>query len=167
MAQLAAGPSPGREHPLQAAGLDDLRRRWGGGLLVKATGLFLREVPVGQRDDAEGPAAGREGDRERVPDVNLPVGAGGRAVQVDLSPLAGRRRLRSGREETGNVEEDVESDFVQKVGFSTDLSKTYLYLYPKTSTVCSYFAEILIMAPFLVIRISSRGSGTAASWARR
>ena len=105
----------------------------------------------------------REGDRERVSDVNLPVGAGGRAVKVDLSPLAGRRRLRSGREETGNVEEDVESDFVQKVGFSTDLSKTYLYLYPKTSTVCSYFAEILIMAPFLVIRISSSGSGTAAS----
>ena len=127
VAQLAA-PSPRGEQSLQAPGLGDLGRRRRGCLLVEAPGLLLREVAVGQRDDAKGPAAVREGDGERVPDANLPVRAGSRAVQVDLTPLAGRRRLRPGREEAGHVEEDVEADFVQKVGFSTDLSNTYLYL---------------------------------------
>jgi hypothetical protein len=81
-------------------------------------------VVVDQLLDDERPLPSRKRDLEAVADPDLAGRAAPRAVQVDLPPLAGRGRLRPRREEAGDVEEEIEPDAGQNVGFSTNRSKT-------------------------------------------
>jgi hypothetical protein len=114
----------GRQHPFQPAGLLELRREGRRRLLDEGARLLLRDVVVDQLPDDERPLPPGKGDREAVPDPDLAAGPAPRAVQVDLPPLARGGRLGPRREEAGDVEEEVEPDAGQNVGFSTDRSNT-------------------------------------------
>jgi hypothetical protein len=98
------------QEPVEAKSLDLLGARWRRRLLVERPRRRFRDVVLGQGADDEAPAAPRERDLEDVPGPDQLVGTAGRPVHVDLSPVAGTRRLRAGREEAGDVQKDVEPD---------------------------------------------------------
>src|SRR6185295_19095448 len=107
-----------REHPVEAAGFDDLRRDWGRDVLVELSRLGLRDRPLGQspHDElARGPLAHR--DRDAVAGADLPMRLGPGSVDGHLASFTRRLGAGAGGEKARHVEPDVQADRGERRAF--------------------------------------------------